>query len=107
MVNGLPQRLAITISLLLNIRIRARKGFRQALDADLAQRAPRMASGAIGHAVAGDGHQPGKEWALRIVGRAGNVKGKKDLLDNIFDVRRLKKVVSPLDRKSTRLNSSH
>src|SRR3546814_2776170 len=67
MVTGLPQRLAITISLLLNIRIRARKGFRQALDADLAQRAPRMASGAIGHAVAGDGHQPGKEWALRIV----------------------------------------
>src|SRR3546814_10039069 len=69
MMNGLPQRLAITIGLLLNIRIRARKGFRQAFDADLAQRAPRMASGAIGHAVAGDGHQPGKEWALRIVGR--------------------------------------
>lgn len=55
-----------------------------------------MASGAIGHAISGDGHQPGQEGALRIVGRAGNVKGKKDLLDNIFDVRRLKKVISPL-----------
>lgn len=54
-----------------------------------------MASGAIGHAIAGDGHQPGKEGALRIVGRAGNVKGKKYLLDNVFDVRRRKKAVSP------------
>src|SRR3546814_6037200 len=104
MAHGLPQCLGIAIDALMNIRIRTRKGFRQPLDSDFAPRAPRMTSGAIGHAVAGDGLQPRKEGALRIVGRAGYVKGKQYLLENIFAIRRLKKAV---DRKSTRLNYSH
>src|SRR3546814_10996419 len=94
MAHGLPQCLGIAIDALMNIRIRTRTGFRQPLDSDFAPRAPRMTSGAIGHAVAGVGHQPRKEGALRIAGRAGYVKGKQYLLDNIFDSRRLKKAAS-------------